>query len=203
MRNCHFGGKGGRPHEYEIAAGEIVTRISGTKIKFLGHDTIGQITITTSTGQVIGPYGHNGNRNQNSPRPIISKFVYDRQPSQRIFAVGVPFLKEIGFVATEDTNYDCDSCASTNYTIEHIEQVGNPLKINGINKVTTGSDYNQCLADCTKYPECTVVTYDSIEKACYLKGTFSPDTNSKHIKKRIGYQLLFSQKCTHSNCPNT
>ena len=95
LRNGHFGGTGGNVHSFDIAAGETVQRISGTKIKFLGHDTIGQITITTSTGRVIGPYGHNGN--PKSPSKTTS-FSYNRQSSQRIFAAGQDFLEEIRFI---------------------------------------------------------------------------------------------------------
>jgi len=94
LRNRHFGGKGGHLHEYEIAAGETVTRISGTKSLFFGHYTIGQLTITTSTGRVIGPYGHNGDE-------ILSKFVYKGHPSHRIFAAGRKYLTEIGLESIE------------------------------------------------------------------------------------------------------
>jgi len=45
LRNHHFGGKGGNLPEYEIVTGETAKRISGTKIKFFQHDTIGQVTI--------------------------------------------------------------------------------------------------------------------------------------------------------------
>ena len=73
LRNGHFGGTGGNTNVYQIAAGETIESITGTNVHFQGQLCIGQITITTSTGRVIGPFGSNGNPN-GSDR-LISHFL--------------------------------------------------------------------------------------------------------------------------------
>jgi len=96
LRNGHFGGTGGNIKIHQIAAGETIESITGTNVYYDGEFCIGQITITTSTGRVFGPFGSNGNPD-GSDR-IISHFVHNRQPSQRIFATGQRYLNEVSFL---------------------------------------------------------------------------------------------------------
>ena len=99
MRNGHFGGKGGRISKFQISAGETLEKITGTNVRFDGELCIGQITVTTSTGRAIGPFGYNGN--PKSPDRVISNFVFNRRHGQRISAAagepGRRFVKEIYF----------------------------------------------------------------------------------------------------------
>ena len=46
---------------FTLDAGEKLTTIEGTHKRFENTNCIGRIKLTTSTGRIYGPFGHNGN----------------------------------------------------------------------------------------------------------------------------------------------
>ena len=104
-------------------------------------------------------------------------------------------------IATEDTNDDCISCTSTQYTVEHCAQIGNALTTRGVKDIYSVKYYQQCLDKCTERARCTAIIYVHVQGRCFLKSTFSPATNSKHRITCIkSDRMIFSQKCGHSKC---